>query len=97
MLPCPADAILGNGSGIDYERQRYARALAATTTTTSSGSGAGAGQESSSDGGVEAALEAAPLTAAWMRQVVAEVSAVLRCAVLHCLCKVIASPAFCCL
>ena len=66
-MPWPADAILGTGSGIDYERQRYSRALAAT-----SGGGGGSGS------GPAAALEAAPLTAAWMRQVVREVRAGLR-------------------
>ena len=62
-LPPPADAILGNGSGIDYERQRYARALTAASGSSSGSSGAAAA----------AVLEAAPLTAAWMRQVVREV------------------------
>lgn len=67
------EAILGNGSAIEYERQRYLRALQQPGEPSSAGGSEGGSSGSGGSAAAEAVADAFPLTAAWLKETLQQV------------------------
>lgn len=67
------EAILGNGSAIEYERQRYLRALQQPGEPSSAGGSEGGSSSSGGSTAAEAVADAVPLTAAWLKETLQQV------------------------
>ncbi len=67
------EAILGNGSAIEYERERYLRALRQPAEGGAGGSSSGDTGSPGSSAATEAVADAFPLTAAWLKETLQQV------------------------
>lgn len=69
----PAEAILGNGSAIEYERQRYLRALQQPGDSSASGGSSSVASTGSGSAAAEPVADACPLTVAWLKETLQQV------------------------